>query len=488
MFYDLLLKTPLKKVVTSIDCFYSSYIYMGIVAALVFLSSVFSFEIPFYYSVALLAGVIPTLLCHDDTAALPPLILCYYSLSKASYITDRNDPSFIFSPQNLVHFSWISGIIIVCFLTRFIYNLVAKKTHAPRSLFYTFLPYLLMLCIAGFTFEKHQIKDYYYGMGVAASYLLPFFVTTFLVDHEKIKKDYLFALLTSSCLVLTLQTAYCVFSNLDVISQTGFTGDIFCLGWGIKNNLGGMLVMSMAGPIYFIIKQKHTALFLILNFLVYGCVILTLSRNALLVGTLVEIIFAIYVFVAVRPLKKVILSIYGTFALCAIIIICIPDLLKKISPMAYDLFYNFSWSMLLNGRENLYMFGFQSFLKQPVFGTGYYHIEEFTGPMYTSRAFPFRYHNTLVQLLASTGSIGLIAYVIHRVDTVYQCLRQTNKAKLSILLTIFAFGVLSLGDCHPFNIGPAIFMAIVYGFLDNANSTKKKPEELLTKGLESEIN
>lgn len=483
MFYEKLMNSSLKKFVNLVDRFYSSYLYMGIVTLFVFLCSIFSFEIPFYYSVAILCGVIPTLICHDDTAALPPLFLCYYSLSRKSYIVDRNDPSYIFSSANLIHFHCFSSIIVACFLVRFLYNLAHKKIHRPGSLFYTFIPYLVMLSIGGFNFEQHQIRDYYYGMGVAASYFLPFCVTTFLVDHDKLKKDYLFALLTCSSLLLCGQTFYCILSNWKSIMTTGFTGDFFRLGWGIKNNLGGMLVMSFAGPLYFVAKGKHYLWFLLLNFVTYGCAILTLSRNAFLVGTFIQIIFFVYSLIALKKTRKILLVVYTVLGAISLFILLNPPLLEKLSPSTYQLLYHFSWDMLFNGREELYQFGYESFLQHPIFGTGYYYIDKIQGPMYTSENFPFRYHNTILQVLASMGAVGMVTYVIHRIDTIIETLRHPNKFSFMILLTIIAFAVLSLGDCHPFIIGPGIFMGVVYGFLDNRKFYQDSQLTILTRGL-----
>ena len=70
-------------------------------------------------------------------------------------------------------------------------------------------------------------------------------------------------------------------------------------------------------------------------------------------------------------------------------------------------------------------------------------------------------HNTILQLLSSCGIVGLIAYLIHRTQTVISFFRKITLQRSFIALTILSILVISLFDNHIFNIFPTI----IYGAL-----------------------
>ena len=85
-----------------------------------------------------------------------------------------------------------------------------------------------------------------------------------------------------------------------------------------------------------------------------------------------------------------------------------------------------------------------------------------------SGIFPPRWHNTVIQLLASTGVVGLGCYTYHRIDTVRMFLKNRTTENTYLALSIAVLLLTSLLDCHFFNFGPVLFYSIALAFFECA--------------------
>ena len=129
-----------------------------------------------------------------------------------------------------------------------------------------------------------------------------------------------------------------------------------------------------------------------------------------------------------------------------------------------------------SSRDDIYREGLALFARSPVFGNSFYSpgyqpwdwstVESFSG------MFPPRWHNTLVQLLASCGLVGLGAYVLHRIQTVRLFLREPGKEKVFIGCAMLVLLGCSLFDCHFFNLGPTLFYSMALAFAENCPTQK----------------
>ena len=135
---------------------------------------------------------------------------------------------------------------------------------------------------------------------------------------------------------------------------------------------------------------------------------------------------------------------------------------------------------LLNdsGRSALYRAGLDVFLNNPVFGEGFYpsDLSVFQSAYWLSGYdisgfLPPRWHNTVIQLLASCGAIGLAAYCYHRYQTVRMFLKGYSRQKLFIAISTACFLGMSLLDCHFFNLGPTMFYSLALTFAECTQET-----------------
>ena len=132
---------------------------------------------------------------------------------------------------------------------------------------------------------------------------------------------------------------------------------------------------------------------------------------------------------------------------------------------------------IMSERDNLVGYGFKQYLANPVFGGSFFPQGEYvpwdwsTSDAFSS-FFPPRWHNTLIQMLASCGIVGFVTYAYHRYQTVKLMLSNRSTEKLFIGLYLVSLLACSLMDCHFFNVGPVLFYSMALAVAE------KLPEQL----------
>ena len=125
-----------------------------------------------------------------------------------------------------------------------------------------------------------------------------------------------------------------------------------------------------------------------------------------------------------------------------------------------------------SGRFEIYITGLKQFLEAPFFGNGFYCSEGLVfqhgqGVIPTEGYFlPPRYHNTVVQLLASCGVVGLLGYGFHRYQTIKLFIKNPAPHKTFLAMGLLAHALASLLDCHMFNMGPGLTYGVMLLFAE----------------------
>ena len=127
-------------------------------------------------------------------------------------------------------------------------------------------------------------------------------------------------------------------------------------------------------------------------------------------------------------------------------------------------------------RDLLFINGMKQFLQNPIFGGTFYPQEyipwDWAELEAFSSFFPPRWHNTLVQIAASCGAVGLAAYALHRFQTVVLFIKERSTEKLFIGIYVAALLLASLLDCHFFNIGPVLVYSMALAFAENIGQSR----------------
>ena len=434
--------------------FLNGYYYPLLVFAIALISHTFSIE-PLGIFVIIASSCVGFLVCDDVKFFISPLIFFILMFSQKSV------ESGIFFTIGYI----IAIIIAIITLFGFIvaHNIIYRKSKDFRGflkskLFWGFSVFSIALLLNGFfNFDEYVVGNFTFAIALVVSFVGIFFLFRTGLNSSDSLKDYLFyVLFLLSCLV-TLQFYISFITQIEF-----FEGEIvkesILLGWGMWNNVGGMLAFLLPTHFYLAATKKRGYLFLLSGIISYFAIVLCLSRSSLIVSTLaVGISIIISCFKGNN--KKINRIATGAIAIGGIIFLIV--FWSKISSVLGDYLAR---GLDDNGRFDIYRRGWEKFLDNPVFGGGFHSA---VAQEHTFIAFlPDRYHNTVIQLLGTTGIVGLIAYIFHRYQTIVLMWKKRSLHTAFFAICISSFLLTSLLDNHLFNIYPCFIYSIIFAVLD----------------------
>ncbi len=432
------------------------------------------------YTVLILAGAYICLFSDDLLPLMPLVMLCYIAPSVENNPGRHSDSIFSMAGGGIWLIVLIS-VFAVCLLWRMFTDreLVGKKFLTQKRR----LTGGMLLLGGAYLLSGIGSSGY---MGVFASNLLfaflqfvsifvLYFLFTATVDWSRTPKDYL--AWTGLCIGFTVlpQLLMAYISGQAFMPGTGtMDRELIYTGWGMHNNIGGLMVMMMPFAYYLAYTKKNGWVYNLLGTVLFGGVLLSCSRTAMAVGALTYCVCAVLLLKNKRTRKES-LWVYGIAALgvVAFVVVFFQKLL--------DVFALFIEEIdLVSKRDVLLENGIKKFLKDPIFGGSFFFTGgegefvpwDFSDQASFSSFFPPRWHNTLVQIAASCGVVGLAAYAFHRYQTVKLFWQQRSKENLFIAMYVCILLLCSLMDCHFFNLGPVLFYSMALGYAENIHRSK----------------
>ncbi len=451
-----------------LDRFMRSPAYIWVLAALALASNLWGLELP-VYTLFVLLGIYMSLYGEDYLGLLPIVILCYIAPSQANN-PGRNESS-VFFPQNG---GWFLILLFAAFAASVVYRLIMDRRGGQflkqkRLL----LPGMLLLggayLLSGIGYEEYfslALQNLLFAalqfLGVAACY----FFFTAAVRWKRVHRDYFCHIGLAVGTVIALQVLS-IFLSGRAVDNGVIVWNNITTGWGINNNMGGMLAIMLPFPFYFASKGKWG--FHLWAAAFYGVICLTCSRSAVLFGGVCYALCLAYS-IYISPNRRLFAIIYAVAILAVLILMW--DFLIGL----FENFFHRGFSP--SNRDNVYLEGLKQYLKYPIFGGSFYPID-FEVTQYSkldsfSDFFPPRWHNTLVQLGASCGTVGLAAYALHRVQTVRLFLHRRSRENQFIAMSVLTLLGVSMLDCHFFNIGPTLFYSMALAVVEKMPGNPKK--------------
>lgn len=239
------------------------------------------------------------------------------------------------------------------------------------------------------------------------------------------------------------------------------------IGWAGPNNVAPILAMAIPATLYLCIrKNKATPLFVIFAVLEYVFILASGSRGTILVVTVFLIPMILYV--TAKSQNKLLFgaTLSVLFAVALILIALYGD---KVSVIISTILNK---GLDSSGRfDGLYPQAIDTFKKWPIFGSGWdYKLGGLTSDNYT----PYFYHSTALQIMATMGVCGIIAFAFFyffRYRT-FLVLRK-NPAALSLLMSTLLFDAYGMADTGFFS--PTFFiMLLVITFVAEINLPEDK--------------
>ncbi len=312
------------------------------------------------------------------------------------------------------------------------------------------IPYMALLGIAfitnGFFSDTNTVKDLL--LGAAEAFALFFFFALFYFGFRKSAlKDiegYLCYCTVWVAAVILLQMGI-LYATGDVLREDGaINAGKIVLGWGVSTVIGGMLTPLIPILLYGAMRRRHPVPYFVTAFLVLLACFFSMSRTALGVSALCfAVSMAIGCFFGERKTMFQMTSIIMVLVMVVAMI--------GYSEEVYQLFaVYFEKGLSNNGRLPLWKKCVDEFFAHPLFGAGFFGLSLGEGVSHFA-------HNTVFQMLGACGTVGIIAYLLYRIETVYLFFKRPSLFKSFLSVAAAATVVGSLLDVFFFVFFPLIY-------------------------------
>jgi len=457
--------------VLSINRFLASQWFVALVCVLTVCCSVFGVEL-YVYTFFIACGLYISAFGQDYLPILPMWICSYISPSLQN--NPGREPDSIFYPQN-------GGIYLLVIFALFVVSAVIrlatdkdlggkKFLRCKRRLMPGILAlggaYLLAGAFSGKYFDRGFYNLLFAFLQFIAIFAAYWFFTG-AVKWEKARKDY-FAWCGFGAGMTVLAQILHMYLTREVIVDGAIDLYRIATGWGNANNIGCMLAMMIPFA-YCLARQRHRGwLFSLMGMVMAVGVLFTCSRASILGAA-----FAFLSSFALS-LRNVESRKSDLIATC-LAVICLAVVTTAFHRPILHLFR----SLIDKGlnpsfRDVIYKEGWKQFTQLPIFGGTFYpsdhSIFEWSTVESFKAFFPPRWHNTVIQLLASCGIVGLGTYAFHRIQTVKLFWEKRKTDMMFVGLSVITLLLMSLLDCHMFNIGPVLVYSAALAFAEKCPS------------------
>lgn len=443
--------------------------YVLLITVLTMLCALFSLELPVYIlflSIGLYISILG-----DDFLGIMPIVACAYVSPSRANNPGVADTS-VFYPEN--GGIWIYGMLVIYFLSALIRLLKDREIggscfwKAERKLQFGLLAvgisYLLAGAGSGYYFARGILNPVFGVLQLAAVFFM-YWLFTGAVRWERVSGSY-FAWLGFGLGMVVLSEVLYVYLTVDMLKNGVIQIGKISSGWGNANNMGAMLALSIPFAFYLSEHEKHGWIYNICGSLMLLGVVMTSSRTAILgAGFCYGCGFLLSATRAKKVGDKANLIVYGLTILAAIAVVVISwETLMRLFKIMLDKGLDSS------RRDITYLAGLEQWLKYPIFGATWYPVDHSPETWNKVAAFtvffPPRWHNTVVQLAACCGTVGLVAYGYHRFQTI-RLLRGKKQRNVTFMaLSMLSLLLMSLLDCHFFNIGPTLLYSMALAFVE----------------------
>ena len=285
------------------------------------------------------------------------------------------------------------------------------------------------------------------------------------VKWEDAPKAYLYWMGICVGYVLTLELAG-IYIAKGVWTANGILRDKIFTGWGNYNSMGALLAMMIPLPFWLAVKGRVKWFGLASVFVFLVALVLTCSRLSMIMGALIFVISYVFYLIYIRRMKGRTVVYLITAAIPVVMAAVFYKEIEQFLGSISDIGFASMAERTLGFKK-----GIQQFLKYPIFGGTFFPVD--FKELYVwaqvdgfTALFPPRWHNTLIQLLATGGVVCLFCYIVHRVQTVKLFFKNFSQDKIFVALSILALLLTSLLDCHFFNVGPVLLYSAMLAFTE----------------------
>lgn len=455
-----------------INAFFYSPAYFVFLGVLTVISNVFGLELV-AYPLILLTGIY-VCLCARDLLPLMPIFACGYISPSMNNNPGQTDNS-IFS---LKGGGLYVALLLVLLVVSLIYRLVTDPDFGGKQFLTKKRNLLSGMLILGAAYAlsglgsgqwavygwRNLLFAFLQLVAIAALYWL----FSGSVRWEQAPKGYLFWMGMCVGYVLIAELIG-IYWKASVINHGMIIRERIATGWGHYNSMGALFAMIIPLPFFLTGKGKFAWFAYVSAFLFCVALLFTCSRGSTLVGVVMYLAGYVLSLVNSRHARRQIWIhiVHTIIVLLPVVAVAVySEELIKMFRVSQDIGLDAS----LQTRLDTYSDGIKQFLKFPVLGGSFFPLEDqykWASDQTTfGYLFPPRWHNTVVQLLATGGVVCLAAYIVHRFQTVKLFVKNFTTEKLFVGFAILSMLLTSMVDCHFFNVGPVLLYSMMLAVVE----------------------
>lgn len=419
-----------------------------------------------------LTGALIFLLLDDVTPVFTIFLFMGVMISyKNSPSSIRGNSNYYLRPEIFVPIIIVVVILVAAIVYRLVHTCVTKKFKFT-PVFFGLCALAVTLLLNGANQKNYDINNLMFG-GMMAVFFLGIFAVVkdnLVITKKTYEKIALSFVALGILLIIELIVVY--FTQEKLITDGKVNRYYLIWGWGKYNYLGFLLAFCIPPTVYLAGVKKYGFIFSILSVLLLIACFFSYSRQTILCAAFIYVICLIVLFVKGKN-KISNAVVMGVAVLAAIIVFAVKHevVINELKPLFSSLVIDGELSG--NGRKALWQDAIKNFKSSPIFGVGFY-VNLRNDPRDGFSFIPSMYHNTVLQMMAACGIIGLIAYVVHRVQTVICYCKNITVERTMIALTIVVILLTSLVDHHIFSIFPTPVYSCLIAVL--VKSEKKTDE------------
>ncbi len=450
----------------TIEDFFLGRLYPLILCLLVLTAQIFSLEhiiIPLIVVIA----CISLLCCRTIKPIITPLCAFLYTLSRDNAVFGPESSDYYFTGWRLAAIFVLAAFVIFAFARFFIKTSFIRRMRERGTP--GIIPLLLLsaaFLLNGAGTEHWQFKNIIFALGQIVVYLIVFILFYHGLSEDEDTKDVgdYFAYICALISVVIAAELAAVYITNDVLVDGVILRYNILFGWGACNTLG---IITLLIPLNFYSayrSRKHSCLYLITATLAYLTAIFSISRNALLIGTVIYIL-SLALFCLFGD-KKRIFRIYALIVLLLTAAVLI--IFREQIATAFQSYLDRGFTD--NGRFEIWRRAWEHFLINPIFGNGFNAPVLYDAPMVSF--IPMMAHNTILQVLFSMGIVGIICYGIYILSTIVPFLKRPDMMKFAYALLCLALFGIGMLDNFAFHIQPVFFYSIAMAIVQRAANEK----------------
>lgn len=432
--------------------FFMSEIFMAVVCVMAAFVVITKQEI--YGAIAFVLLISLLLVVCDDVivTTLPFLLLsCFAAKCKDSY-------------DIFIGFWWVVFIVVPALVFHFVYYR-DKKNYSMGGSFWAIFIVSIAVTLGGVGIISAQ--EYFAGVSIANVLGLGFgmLLAYFLMNASfKPSDKYSFSDRFAKIMLVTAIFGCFMIIHHYIINIETFLARPRILQFQWRNNLSTMLMLAM--PFVFYMSVKRTP-YLVLGFIVYGCILLSGSRGGMLFGGIELVLCVATLIVVDKKKRKINIAILASIFILGLF--SMSDMLLLLSK-TLERFQSKGENKI---RYGLYLRAIEDFKSNPITGRGIGYM----GNRDIHKSVKFAlcwYHSSVFQIIGSFGIIGIIAYVNQYVNRIKIFLKnRKNFFNITVFLSYIGIELMSLVNPGVFSPIPYLLIVTMYFIIINNCNTRE---------------